>query len=564
MIITKLNIISFGKFSNTVLDFKDGLNIIFGNNEAGKSTVSDFIYAMLYGFGDKRGQGVSLREKYIPWDGVCMEGAITLENGGKTYTVYRKSGLTKKHDILKIYDEDGIEKPCAVSDIFPVSEAVFFKALSVRQAKSAVGAPDASLTQRLSNLSSGGEEEVCAEKAIKLLTDICGEIKSKRGRRGRLYDIEDEIQRITEGAKESERLKSALYTAERERDSRARALSLAQENYGSFKPEKYGEERARICGILEEKQKTLDALTKDIPNNTEVAPFTKKPAAAMFAFIICIIFAALSFVFAFFLPLSAAGLIVSVRQYTRYLRKKKEAASQIQKDRQRAEDTKRRADILKSEISSLKEKSDRLLSLSAENEKKQKALSEALDDARNKYFLAENAFSEAQRNAETAPEESPEELFCERERLVFSLSCAQSALDALLYTFDEMKRNFTPALNRIASEYFFALTCEKYSRLLADREFNLSVDTGVLRRGELFSGGTEDQMYLSLRLALADMLFEDEKIFLLLDEPFFQYDAARTAAANALLSSLAQKRQTLLFTSDARVLECKNANILKL
>ena len=246
------------------------------------------------------------------------------------------------------------------------------------------------------------------------------------------------------------------------------------------------------------------------------------------------------------------------------MRKKKEAASQIQKDRQRAEDTKRRADILKSEISSLKEKSDRLLSLSAENEKKQKALSEALDDARNKYFLAENAFSEAQRNAETAPEESPEELFCERERLVFSLSCAQSALDALLYTFDEMKRNFTPALNRIASEYFFALTCEKYSRLLADREFNLSVDTGVLRRGELFSGGTEDQMYLSLRLALADMLFEDEKIFLLLDEPFFQYDAVRTAAANALLSSLAQKRQTLLFTSDARVLECKNANILKL
>ena len=44
MIIKKLEIISFGKFSNKVIEFSDGLNIILGNNESGKSTVINCLY----------------------------------------------------------------------------------------------------------------------------------------------------------------------------------------------------------------------------------------------------------------------------------------------------------------------------------------------------------------------------------------------------------------------------------------------------------------------------------------------------------------------------------------
>ena len=66
MIIKSLEIISFGKFKNKTIDFDDGLNVICGDNESGKSTIMSFIYAMLYGFGAKnilRGTAVCAREK---------------------------------------------------------------------------------------------------------------------------------------------------------------------------------------------------------------------------------------------------------------------------------------------------------------------------------------------------------------------------------------------------------------------------------------------------------------------------------------------------------------------
>ena len=47
MIIKTLHLISFGKFKNKTIELSDGLNIIYGKNESGKSTIMKFIYAML-------------------------------------------------------------------------------------------------------------------------------------------------------------------------------------------------------------------------------------------------------------------------------------------------------------------------------------------------------------------------------------------------------------------------------------------------------------------------------------------------------------------------------------
>ena len=55
MIIRELNLKHFGKFKNRKLEFSDGLNLIYGENEAGKSTVHSFLEAMLFGM--ERGRG---------------------------------------------------------------------------------------------------------------------------------------------------------------------------------------------------------------------------------------------------------------------------------------------------------------------------------------------------------------------------------------------------------------------------------------------------------------------------------------------------------------------------
>ena len=49
MIITSLEIFGFGKFHQFSLHFSDKYNVIYGENEAGKSTLHSFIRAMLFG-----------------------------------------------------------------------------------------------------------------------------------------------------------------------------------------------------------------------------------------------------------------------------------------------------------------------------------------------------------------------------------------------------------------------------------------------------------------------------------------------------------------------------------
>ena len=51
-----LYISGFGKFHDTAVSFEDGLNVIYGKNEAGKSTIHTFIRGMLFGIERQRGR----------------------------------------------------------------------------------------------------------------------------------------------------------------------------------------------------------------------------------------------------------------------------------------------------------------------------------------------------------------------------------------------------------------------------------------------------------------------------------------------------------------------------
>ena len=68
MKIKNLKINSFGKLKNREINLDSKINIIYGENEAGKSTILKFITAMLYGLSkNKRGKDISDFEKYTPW-----------------------------------------------------------------------------------------------------------------------------------------------------------------------------------------------------------------------------------------------------------------------------------------------------------------------------------------------------------------------------------------------------------------------------------------------------------------------------------------------------------------
>ena len=73
---------NFGKLHGT-LTLHEGLNELCLPNEAGKSTWSAFLLAMLYGIdtrerATRENQNLPAKERYRPWDGSSMEGAIDL------------------------------------------------------------------------------------------------------------------------------------------------------------------------------------------------------------------------------------------------------------------------------------------------------------------------------------------------------------------------------------------------------------------------------------------------------------------------------------------------------
>ena len=115
MQIDKLKINQFGNLENKEIEL-DKFNIIYGKNEAGKSTLLSFIMSMFYGLSRlKNGNKYTDFEKYKPWKEKDFSGTIdyTLDDG-KSFKVFRdfnkKSGTIYNElgeDISKNY---GIDK----------------------------------------------------------------------------------------------------------------------------------------------------------------------------------------------------------------------------------------------------------------------------------------------------------------------------------------------------------------------------------------------------------------------------------------------------------------------
>lgn len=102
MKIITCHLISFGKFQDVKFEFNNGLNIIHGLNESGKTTLYNFIYGMFYGFvRPYRKRTVFLDEyhQYQPLFSEQYEGQITFKKDGKEYILYRDF-LNKSFDIL--------------------------------------------------------------------------------------------------------------------------------------------------------------------------------------------------------------------------------------------------------------------------------------------------------------------------------------------------------------------------------------------------------------------------------------------------------------------------------
>lgn len=119
MKIRELYLRSFGKFSEKKVVFHDGINVIYGENESGKSTVHTFIKSMLFGL--ERGRGRASNHDtyslYEPWENPnYYAGKLRFESGGKQFCLTRTFDKYSKSASL-ICEDDGEEFSIAHGDL---------------------------------------------------------------------------------------------------------------------------------------------------------------------------------------------------------------------------------------------------------------------------------------------------------------------------------------------------------------------------------------------------------------------------------------------------------------
>ncbi len=128
----------------------------------------------------------------------------------------------------------------------------------------------------------------------------------------------------------------------------------------------------------------------------------------------------------------------------------------------------------------------------------------------------------------------------------------EAAVRVIEESADYMKSMVAPRIGERADEYFTAATGGKYSAFEIDTRLSMSFGEDMRRSCDYLSAGTRDSAYLSLRLALADMLFGGCGVPILLDDAFVRMDDNRLRMIAGAIKEAAKKHQIFILTHGNR------------
>ncbi len=312
MIIKRIYINRFGGLSDFSLDLNSGFNLVFGNNEDGKTTVMSFVRMMFYSTGTSKSDvKLNLRKRFTPFSGEKAAGEIEFNHNGKDYILSKQFGKSAHSDKVTLLDVAS-GKPLTVSgdvgeEFFGMTWEAFERSIFVGSLQSD-GKGSAELSSKLKATVYTGDTGDSYEDILKRLTDAQSVLRTKK-RVGvsdrledRLYALESELEEakgIEERRRENQTLQqetdNKLNEIYKTRDElkKAEALSRNAELVGSLKTElsereqfkflnsqngDFNIEKAALCDTLLnersqllakiEAQRAVLADTDDTENNT--------------------------------------------------------------------------------------------------------------------------------------------------------------------------------------------------------------------------------------------------------------------------------------------------------
>ncbi len=216
MKLRELNLISFGKFKNTIFKLEDGLNILYGGNESGKTTIHSFIEGMFYGFQKPhvryRRSFFGEKDKYAPWHGDKYAGILTFEKDDKRYRIERDF----KEDKFKVYDDltgkditDDIDNGQKVKihlpglHFFDFNCLVYRNTVSIRQLENRVDEDLAKeVKDKLANIATTLDDEISVKNALEELDNQLDKIGSQRAHKQPYARAKNKLEELKERQKQ--------------------------------------------------------------------------------------------------------------------------------------------------------------------------------------------------------------------------------------------------------------------------------------------------------------------------------------------------------------------------
>ena len=501
MIIKRFTIKNFGKIHDRTMELSPGINVLYGENESGKTTVHTFLKSMFYGIQRQRGKAArtDTYSMYEPWENPAVfGGTLWFENGGKNFRLTRNFYKTDQSWEF-LCEDDGevldLEKGDLDAVLGGVSEVVYENTVSVAQLKSVTGQD---LVRELQNYMASyqgtGDSELDIGRAMQML---------KMNRKG--FQVQAQ-KRQKETEKEQEKLvakmdyiRSEMQNLNDQReDLRARETSL------HMTEEENGEA-------------ILDARIEKIRKNQK----------SFYATLLATVIVALAGIFVLGQVLSGSVLPRIVVGILGILALGWEGIH----IRNLSEDLERR---------------QRMKARWTQKQEKMRWNRENLDEA-----LKEK--EKALENLQTDYQEMQDNVYLPLAQEM-EIEALNLAMDTITRLSSNIHKYVGEGLRRRTSQILSEITGGRYTEVLMDEGLHMMVNTQE-RTVPLanLSRGTMEQIYFALRMAAGEVLCGRERFPVILDDVFGMYDEERLAAVLGWLHK--EQRQVIISTCHKREME---------
>ncbi len=611
-----LHIDGFGKFHHRDLSLEDGLNMIYGRNEAGKSTLHTFIRSMLFGL--ERGRGRASRNdcysRCIPWEGQgAYGGRMRVEHEGTVYRIERN--FSREQKSLTIVDETlGREvvpaKAFLDEMLCGLTETSYSNTISIGQLKSATdGGMVSELRNFIANMNTSGNmalnitrassylknrrkefERRLVPEAARSYTSLLGEIRAiekeisapeYENQLKAYQDTRTQVHtRLAEKQRDRESLLQKIATGRQALDSaqfsdEASILRYQDETlatYGEYQDARMSSERkfrpvlaglclllALVCGglggIFFARSQMM--LLTELLNGPEIFSGSSGVALAAGSWAGGILFLVLGIS----LILKGKGLKKEAAMtgkvlqeiFSRHLGDSAVSEEALRAFQARMEEYLRLSRMLvESEAAVV-----RLEGEAAALKEQEDACGDAISRQQRMQWELEKKLDHLTHCKDQV--ESLKRVLAENDRVREEIAAIDLALETITELSSSIRDSFGLYLNKTASDMIAGITDGVYSSMSVDENLNVFMNTRTrLVPIDQVSSGTMDQVYLALRLAAARLFQGDEdKLPLILDDSFVLYDEDRLRSALRWLCGN-YKGQILMFTChqrEARVLE---------